>query len=271
MPSDLREFRTLDLIAAEAAKRPIRRRTVDVLPYEPTDTRPETHLALEGTITVLAARAGSGLMADIREALASNPAETAAVARRLYLQYKGRKRVKLSRAVKTAISQPVFADVVCGDMVLVENLVVPKEIEVAFLPFPYNGGELGNTGFVLVEHPVSEDVDPLDILVLRHMPKLSKAERAAVDKVPAEQRATNVGRGPGPKACSVVLLTLTVLAEAAIVAVTYAITGKVDLEHMKHLDPGDIKKMGSGKSARVLVEKRREYLKKRKTQKKTHA
>ena len=49
----LRDFRTLDKLSDEAASRPIRRRSVEILDYKPADPRPETHLALEGTITIL--------------------------------------------------------------------------------------------------------------------------------------------------------------------------------------------------------------------------
>lgn len=260
MPSELRDLRTLDLITAEAANRPIRHRRLDVLPYEPEDPRPETHLALEGTLTVLAARAGNRMMADIRHALAKTPARTAEVAKRLYLQYKGRKQIALSRAVKTAISQPVFADVLHGDVMVVENLFVSDDIEVVFVPLPYNGGDLAEGGLVLVEHPVSEDVEPLDILVLQHAPKLTKAEIAAVNKVVVGQRPLNVGYGPGPRACGTVALTVAVVAEVAIVAVTFAITGKVALEHMASLDPAEIETMGPGQTARALVARRRAYL-----------
>ncbi len=264
MQTALRDFKTLDALSTEASNRPIRRRSLEVVDYKPTDPRPETHLALEGTITVLAAQPGSRLMAGIRKAVASRDYEQGELARRLYRQYRGRKPVALSRAVKIAVAQPVFADVLHGDMLLVENLFVPEDLEVAFVSFPYNGGHLATGGLTLVEHPRSEKIKPLDVLVLRHMPELTKAERAALVKVPAEQRALNVGSTLIPRACSVVLLTAAVVAEVAIVAVTYAITGKVDLEHMEHINPADLKKMGPSKSARVLVEKRRGFLKRKK-------
>jgi hypothetical protein len=267
MPTGLRELRTLDSLAAEAANRPIRRRELEVVDYQPADPRPETHLALEGTVTLLAARSGSRLMAEIREALATKPSKTEDVAKKLYLQYKKRKQVPLARGVKTAIAQPVFAHVLHGNLVLLENLFVPKDLEVAFVPFPYNGGALAETGLVLVEHPVSEDAEPLDVLVLRHTPELSKAERAALEKVPAEQRALNLGRGPGIQACSVALLVVAVVVEVAVVAVTFAITGSIDLRHMDHIDPAEIKKMGPAKTARALVEKRRQFLQTKQTQK----
>jgi len=260
MAANLRDFRILDLLATEAARRPIRRRQLEIMDYEPTDPRPETHLALEGTITLLVGRSGSRAMTEVREALATKPARTEAVARKLYLQYRKRKQVPLAKAVKTALEQPVFADVLHGDTVLTESLFVPKDMEIAFVPFPYNGGALADRGLVLIEHPVSEDVEPLDVLALRHPPELSKAERAALNSVPPEQNSLNVGRSAGSHACSVVALTLAVVAEVAIVAVTFAITGGISRAHMEHIDDGDIRKMGPAKTARELVRMRREFL-----------
>jgi hypothetical protein len=262
MPT-LREFRTLDLLAEEAARRPIRRRLIEVVDYTPADPAPETHIALEGTVTILAARPGSQLMSEIREALAKRPANTAAVAGKLYRQYKNRKAVPLSRAVKTGASQPVIADVMHGELTLIESLFVPADMEVIFVPLAYNGGRLVQEGLVIVEHPVSEDAEQLEILAVRHAPRLTPAERAAVDKVPPQQLALNLGFGPGPVECSVALATALLVAEVVIVAVTFAITGKVHLEHMEHLSDSKIAKMGANAAARSLVELRREFLRKK--------
>lgn len=267
MASDLSAIRSLDTFYDEVANRPIRRRTLDAIDYRPASKAPETHLALEGTITILAARKGSQLMADIRSGLRADPVDTKAVAGRLYKQYKDRKPGTLNGAVKTTVRQPVFADVLHGDRVLLEGLFVPSDLEVAFIPLPYNGGQLAAGGIVVVEHPIAEDTDPLDILVLRHAPALTKAEHSALKKVPAHQKAMNVGHHLGPKACSVLLLTVAVVVEAAFVAVTYAITGKVHLDHMAHIKPSDLKKMGPSMSARELVKKRKTLLK-QKTKKK---
>jgi hypothetical protein len=272
MASTPRDIRSLDTFYDEVANRPIRQRTVEAIDYKPASKAPETHLGLEGTITLLAARKGSRLMADIRYSLRADPVDTRAVAERLYKQYRGRKPRTLSSAVKTVVRQPVFADVLHGDRVLLEGLFVPGDLEVAFIPLPYNGGELAAGGIVVVEHPIAEDTDSLDILVLRHAPPLTRAEESAIRKVPAHQKAMNVGYTLGPRACSVLLLLAAVVVEAAVVAVTYAITGKVHLEHMAHIRPSELKRMGPSMSARELVKKRRSVLKQKpkKAQKKLH-
>jgi hypothetical protein len=64
-------LRSLDRMAVETSNRAVRARSLDVVDYTPRDARPETHLALEGTVTLLVARQKSPLMAEIRAALSS--------------------------------------------------------------------------------------------------------------------------------------------------------------------------------------------------------
>jgi hypothetical protein len=257
-------LRSLDRMADETANRPVRTRSLDVIDYKPRDSRPSTHLAFEGTVTLLAARPGSALMAEIRQALASKSADTAELATRLYSQYRGRKRLGLRRATKIAAAQPILVDVAHGGLLRLENLFVPDDMEVAIVPLPYNGGKLAGRGLVILEHPISEDVEPLDVIALQHRPDLTEAERAALDRVPPEQAALNVGRGLGDQACSVVILTVAVVVEVAIVVVTFTITGGVSLEHMEHLTNEQLRELGPAPAARTLVQKRREILMSRK-------
>lgn len=260
MPTALHDLRIVDKLTNEASRRPIRRRTVEIVNYQPTNPQPDTHLALEGTVTLLAARHGSRFFVEIREALANNDRSAEDLARRMYRQYKGRKTTTLSKGIKSACAEPVLADVLHGDMLLVESLFVPRDLEVAFIPLPYNGGRFADGGLRLVEHPLSEDVESLDILALAHAPSLSKAEQAALAQVPPEQYALNIGDPLGPRACGTGLLVAAVVVEVAVVAVTFAITGSIDMEHMDHMSAGELKKLGPAASARQLVQMRRAFL-----------
>ena len=56
------------------------------------------------------------------------------------------------------------------------------------------------------------------------------------------------------------LLVAAVVVEAVVVAVTFAITGKVDVEHIEHIDPATILQLGPTATARQLVEMRRQAL-----------
>jgi hypothetical protein len=257
VPSDIELLRPL---ALEAASRPIRHRKLEVIDYQPSSDRPEEHLALAGTITVLLAKPGSKLLMEIRSAVAACDNRDRKLAKRLYKQYANRYPSPLPEAVKVAQSQPVFADLRYGGATLAPYLFVPKDLDVAIVNLPYNGGRLARGGFSLAEHPRTEEDISLDVLVLRNTPPLSKAEVSALAKVPEAQRELNVGAGPGEVACSVVLLTLAVVAEVAVVAVTFAITGKVDLEHMEHIEPDTILQIGPSATARMLVSMRRKVL-----------
>ena len=263
MRKSLRDFKTLDALNTEARRRPVRRRTIEIVEYQPTNRRPETHLALEGTVTLLAARHGSKFLAEIREAVAKKDGSGEELARRMYRQYKGRKTTTLPKAVKSACAEPVLADVLHGDLLLVESLFVPRDLEVAFIALPYNGGRFADGGLLLVEHPLSEDVESLEVVALAHAPNLTNAERVALANVPPEQSALNIGNPLGPIACGVGLLVAAVVVEAVVVAVTFAITGKVDIEHMAHLSAAELQELRPAASARELVQMRRAYLGKR--------
>lgn len=257
VPHDLRPLRALSL---EAARRPLRRRPLEVIDYHSRSPHPEEHLALLGSISVLAARPGNSFMKEIRRAVADQDEPHTELAKRLYRQYAKRETVSIERAAAIALDQPVFADLHYGGTTLVENVFVPEDLDVALITLPYNGGRLAAGGFSLVEHPRTDDAASLDVLVLRNTPPKTKAEAAALSKVPSEQRALNVGRGPGDVACSVLLLVAAVAVEAAVVAVTFAITGKVDVEHIEHIDPGTILELGPAATARQMVELRRQAL-----------
>jgi hypothetical protein len=152
-----------------------------------------------------------------------------------------------------------------GDLFLIQNLFVPSDIEVIFLALPYNGGRFANSGLRVVEHLQSDATQSLELLALAHRPSLSAAEKAALANVPAEQSGLNIGNPIGPIACGVGLFLAAAAVEVAVVAVTFAITGKVDIEHMEHVSPAEIKKLGPAASARELVRMRSEFLANRKT------
>lgn len=260
MPTRPTEVDTLRLLSHDALTRPLRVRKLQVVDYKPHSRRPEEQLALPGTITVLMARHGNKLFADIAGAVKAGSGREGELAKQVYRQYKDRKTVPLDEAVKVAREQPSFADLRYGGGTLVQNLFVPEGLDVVLVVLPYNGGRLAPEGFSLAEHPRSDKEPALDVLVLRHVPDLSKAEAAAIDRVPPEQLAINVGHGPGEVACSVLLLTVAVVAEVAIVAVTYAITGAVDLSHVAQLDAATIERLGPAATAGRLVELRRAAL-----------
>lgn len=133
-------------------------------------------------------------------------------------------------------------------------------MEVAVVPLPYNGGRLAEKGLQLIEHPLSDEVDSLEAIALRHRPDLTAAEAAALEKVPPAESALNIGNSPGNQACSVVLLTVAVVVEVAIVVVTFTITGKVDIEHVEHFSDAELRELGPAATARELVQRRRTAL-----------
>jgi hypothetical protein len=125
---------------------------------------------------------------------------------------------------------------------------------------PYNGGRLPKTAFTLVEHYRDGDDAALDVVLLWHIPPLSRAEVAALRQAPSDQLELNVGHLGPEGACSVVALTVAVAVELAIVAVTFAITeARKEIPEI-HLPDDKIRDLGPASSARELLALRRAIL-----------
>ncbi len=253
-----RSIDQLTVLSREVAARPERQRRLEVLDYAPSSVLPEKQIALSGTVTVFLARTGSELLARIRDAVKAKDRRDRTVAAHLHRQFKKRKRVPLAEAVDCARAQPVIADLRHGGRTLVENIVVPEDLEVAVIALPYNGGQLG--ALTLVEHFLEDDDLALEAVALRNVPPLTAAEKAALERVPPEMAGVNVGRGPGDVACSVVLLTVAVVVEVAIVAATFTVVKAHDDHSMDHVNPAAIDDLGPVGTARALVNLRRDIL-----------
>jgi hypothetical protein len=258
IPRPLKELKGA-LLEAEA--RPVRYTKVDVLDYEPTDPHPEKQLALPGSITVLFARAGTPILTQIREAVSSRDGRDQRLAPRIYKQFRDRKMLSIAQAVDLLKKQPVFGDLRYGGMTLIANLMVPHDREVGLVALPYNGGSLANAGFTLVEHfREGEESAALDVVLLRHSAPLTKAEAAALRQVPSDQLELNVGHLGPDGACSVVILVAAVVVEAAVVAVTFAVTEERPRAKIRHLSDEEVAKLGPSASARSLLALRRAAL-----------
>jgi hypothetical protein len=256
VPSGIAE---VDSLTLDSASRPLRIRPLEVHEYRPASALPEEQLALPGTITVLVARKGNSLLSQIERSLSGEGNEVP-LAKRLYKQYADRKKVSLTEAVEIARKQPVLADLRYGGKELAQNIFVPSGLGVAVITLPYNGGRLARKAFSWVEHARTEATPSLDVLVLRHTPPLTDAERVALNQVPAELREMFIGDGPGPVACSVVIFLVAVVVEVAIVAATWAAAGAHNIEEMAHLSPAEISRIGPNATAQRLTEMRREAL-----------
>jgi hypothetical protein len=248
-------------VAREKASRPVRIRRLSVQDYKPSSLLPRKQIALSGTVTLFVGRKDSELFRNVVAALRDpSRMDDRAMAARLDGCFAARKPTPLEDIVSSIRCQPIIADLRYGGATLVENIVLPEGAELAVIPLPYNGGRLAEDGFSVAEYYTEDRDAELEMLVVRNEPPLTDAERAALAAVPDDMLAVNVGQGPGEVACSVVLFTVTVVAEVAVVAATFTVVKALEDHSMDHINPGVIPELGPVGTARALVNLRREIL-----------
>lgn len=249
----------LKKVRDERSRRLPRFRNVEIHSYKPTNVLPDQQLALAGTVTVFFARPGSTLLRDIESAVRKGDGSDRHVARRIQDLFTDRKQVSLEEAVSKTARSPIIAELRYAGATLVENITLPADLEMGVIVLPFNGGALSDDGLQWIEfhHPHVES--GLDVYAVYNQPNLTPAEIAALKLVPAEEVGINVGYGPGEVACSVLLLTVLVVAEVAIVAATYAITGS-DRRFSTEVSPEAIAALGPVGTAVALLNMRKSIL-----------
>lgn len=226
------------------------------------------HFGAPGTMTLLVARAGSRVLAELRAAIKEGEAGLEKFRKRLAEQYRNAHGAPREAVVKTMVNAPVLADVRYGGNTVSSGIFVPQNIDCAVAVFPYNGGPLSAEGFELVEYPKEGSTERLEGIVVETSPKLSAAEQAALQLVPASQLGRNVGAsldcdttwwavglvGAGLATAA----TVGALAAAGVIGTAAVILFQMGRE--AHLSETQIEKLGPAASARKLLALRREAL-----------
>lgn len=78
-----------------------------------------------------------------------------------------------------------FGVLVYAGKTLSEAIYVEWPDELVMIPFAYTGGELIEDQFDFIQYKVDEQVPALDMILVKHDPKLSDLERAILAKVPS--------------------------------------------------------------------------------------
>lgn len=165
--------------------------------------------------------------------------------------------MSLQHAADLMKQQPVIAAIRHGGESLASNLFLPEYAEVGCVIFAYNGGELDADGFTLVEY-IQSDEHCLEVVLLRHSPELTAAEKAALNAVPQDQRTRSVGNVAPEN--TVVAAGAVLVASAAVYAVAYvaACSAYCYLTPEEvHLSDEEIQRLGPSASARELIHLRR--------------
>lgn len=239
-------------VILEAERRPVRRTSVEVIDNTPDPSMAEPSVGAPGTVTVFVGRKGSGALDRLRSALASGRDVRTQAEQALRGLTGGVARgPELARAM---IEAPVFADLVYAGQVLNHGIFVPEGSDLVMAIFPYNGGRLAGEGFSLIEYYHEGSDAALEALVVQVRPPLSAAEQAALEKVPPDQDARNIGPA---RWCDTTWWDLAYLAVSVTFAVLCVVAApsddqRISDEQLERVDPTA--------SARELLALRRSLL-----------
>jgi hypothetical protein len=191
----------------------------------------------------------------------------------------------LDKVIRSLASQPVIASLTYAGAPILDPIWLPQGLDMTAIAIPYSGGRLLREGFQFVEYVEREDSPGYSSFVLKSTPRLTPAERVALAKVPKHHHSVHVGNGyscelttigagafavagglAGATAGGIVLGAVGAIggaiAGAAIDVALVAIVSGKRFGHHLHLDPEDIKKLGPSESAKKLVNKRRDAMRK---------
>jgi len=134
-------------------------------------------------VVLFLTRSGTSRLEDVRRAI-SNPDAARALALEFAADTDKRQEGPMSAAVQDLLAQPVYADFRYGEYTLAEHLFVPPEYDLVPFLFPYNGGNLTQGAFRLVQWRKGGSGAELTGLVVHYSP-LSPAEQQAAQGEPA--------------------------------------------------------------------------------------
>jgi hypothetical protein len=199
----------------------------------------------------------------------------------------------LDQVIRSLAQQPVVASLTYAGAPILDPIWLPQGLDMTAIAIPYSGGRLLREGFQFVEYVEREDSPGYSSFVLKSTPRLTPAERVALAKVPKHHHSVHVGNGYNCELTTIGAAAFGVagalggvevgavaggpfgaIVGGAVGAVGGAVVGGlIDVAlvaivegkrfgHRLHLDPEDIKKLGPSESAKQLVNKRRDAMKK---------
>jgi hypothetical protein len=246
----------IDLIIADQETREVRSTPVDIIPIDRQKGSKALADGLPGTVHVIVARKGSGVIEHLRAALRDEKRFSRVIAG-IVAPYRRRKAMLGSAALaKLTVRQPVFAELRSSGERLHSGLFVPPGAKAIPLVYPYNGGPLPEK-LELVEYVRAGQRQGLEAIALKSPPRLTRAEAAALKLAPKNQTGRNIGHSAD---CETTYLLVAALAVAAGTLAIALATGTCGVIAQDHLRDDMIKRLGPGASARRLLEMRRKAL-----------
>src|SRR5947209_4413079 len=208
-------FEVLRLLESDKQFRRLpRKSTPKVVLHNPAESL-EAELTPPGSITIFMAPADSPFLEDVTTAFSTaDRGRQEALQKIVTESAASRSTISLIESMKELTADRTYADLNYGSKALARNLGLPNRIPFGTLTLPYNGGDLDDRKFELVEYTREGIKERLGAVIIRRPPVLTAAEREALDKVPADLLEINIGSSP------LMPMTLALVTIAAFVALS---------------------------------------------------
>lgn len=147
----------------------------------------DVNLVPQGCVMVIFAPEGSHELRSIHEALTD---EKSSVIRNAALKLRDssmrRTIVPAMQAAHGITGQAAYAEVYYGNIFLTGGAFVPEDTGLSCILLPYTGGDLEDNKFSLVTYKRDEGAPGISALILKRVPELTSAEKAALAQVGSE-------------------------------------------------------------------------------------
>ena len=285
-------------LLAEKQSRITRTRALKVVDHAKFGGPEKTGFGSPGSVILFLGRSSK----ETRQALAAlkkGPVAMQKLLKRISDEMDALKPGTPADVLDAAKKEPVLAALNYGGVPLADPIWLPKGLEMTVVAAPYTGGHLIPQGFQLIEWVKKDDAPAYAAFVLKTSPPLTRAEKVALKRVPKSHRTVHIGSAYKCEATAVAALSFgvagavggaaagaaaggviggvvggvagaiggAIVGAAVDAGVVAALEGKQFGKHL-HLSGDDIKREGPARSAKRLIEKRRQAM--RRAQKARH-
>jgi hypothetical protein len=210
-----------------------------------------------GTVVLFTAKKGSHLLRNLESAFAQRSlGRLNQLGTEIQALVQRREVVSIRTAVDKLIDAPVYFEFRYGGKTLAQNVGLVDGIDFGSLTFAYNGGQLHDEDFQVVEYYRPGARQELDHLVVKNPPRLTDLEREVLSAVPESMLELNIAINGKCRGWTFA---------AALVYVVLTIAGQVCLAARDRLaevslSPEQVQRLGRLGSARELLDMRRRIL-----------
>ena len=249
----------IEQIVDEQVRREVRSTAVPIVTLNSKPGGKALAKGFSGTIHIILARKGSGVVQKVQTALDKGEEDFKKVITQIAAPYRRKKaQLTVEAMAKLTVKQPVFAEIRSGGERLHSGLFVPQGADAIPLAYPYNGGPVPGRGLELVEYVAPGAAGGgFEAVALKCNAVLTPAEAAALKTVNGAQAGLNIGAAAD---CETTYLLVAALAVAAGTLAIALLTGTCGVVADPHISEAEIQKLGPGASARALLYMRRQAL-----------